>query len=442
MMDSLPSEQKSSLSTLMAAFRKTRFSLPDARLILGVITAIVLIGGSSAMARPQPAPPAARPAPANTKPSAQFQSLSKRAMEALDADKLQEAIPLFRKALTLNPGWVEGWWALGTAYYDQESYAEAELAFQHVVAIDPKHGTAHALLGLCEFELGDDQAALRDIEASKDLGTNIDPQLRDVVFYHEGVLLQRAGRFVAAEKPFASLCLDNGGGGEVTRGLGMAALRMRDRQFPAPGSETATVAEQVGRAACSAAQKDIDSARRQLTLVADAYPHFPYLHYAFGRVLLDARDIPGAVAEFKREIDEGHDRVLPMLQIAAADYKVDPAAGLPYAEQAVALAPQLPFAHYLLGLLLANTGAEDKAIPELETARRAFPQDTKVYWSLATAYARVGRAQDAAKARAEVARLSRKSAQQEGGDVAGSNAGESPDAPIKMTDTAEQGPKN
>lgn len=362
-------------------------------------------------------------------------------MEALDADKLQAAIPLFRKALALHPGWVEGWWSLGTAYYDQERYAESELAFQRVVAIDPKHGTAHALLGLCEFELGDDKAALRDIEVSKDLGTNIDPQLRDVVFFHEGVLLQRAGRFVAAEKPFASLCLGNGGGGDVARGFGMTALRMRDRQFPAPGSEAAVVAEQVGRSACSAAQKDIDSARRQFTLVTSAYPHFPYVHYAFGRVLLDARDIPGAVAEFKREIDEGHDRVLPMLQIAAAEYKVDPAAGLPYAEQAVALAPQLPFAHYLLGLLLANTGAEDKAIPELETARRAFPQDMKVYWSLATAYARVGRAQDAAKARAEVARLSRRSAQQEEGAGAGANAGESQDAPINVTDAAEQGPE-
>jgi len=442
MMDSLPSEQKSFPSTLMAAFRKIRACLTDARLVLGVLAAIVLLGASSAIAWPQAAQSGARSAPANAQPSAQFQSLSKRAMEALDADKLQEAIPLLRKALALNPRWVEGWWSLGTTYYDQGRYAEAELAFQRVVAIDPRHGTAHAFLGLCEFELADDQAALRDIEASKDLGTDIDPQLRDVVFYHEGILLQRAGRFVAAEKPFASLCRGSAGGADVARAFGMAALRMRDRQFPAPGSEGATVAEQVGRAACLAAQKDFDSARRQFTLVTGAYPHFPYVHYAFGRVLLDARDIPGAVAEFKREIDEGHDRVLPMLQIAASEYKVDSDAGLPYAEQAVALAPQLPFGHYLLGLLLANTGADEKAIPELETARKAFPQDMRVYWSLAAAYAHAGRAEDAAKARAEIARLSRKSAQQEEGAGAGANGGESQDAPINVTDAVVQGPKN
>jgi len=421
----------------MAEFRKIRARLPDA-LLVGVLVAIVLFGARCAFAWPQAAQGGVRPASPNAQPSTQFQSLSKRAMEALDADKLQEAIPLFRKALALNPRWVEGWWSLGTAYYDQESYAEAELAFQRVVNIDPKHGTAHVLLGLCEFELGDDQAALRDIEAGKDLGVDLDAQLRTVVFFHEGVLLQRAGRFVAAEKPFASLCLSSAGGGDVARGFGMAVLRMRDRQFPAPGSEAAEVAEQVGHAACLAAQKDFDSARRQFTLVTGAYPHFPYVHYAFGRVLLDANDIPGAVAEFKREIDEGHDRVLPMLQIAACEYKVDSAAGLTYAEQAVALAPRLPFAHYLLGLLLESTGADEKAIPELETAHKAFPQDTRIYWSLAAAYARAGRAEDAAKARAEVARLSRKPAQQE----QGAGAGESPDAPISVTDAAEQGPKN
>jgi len=441
MMKTLRLEQKRSHSKFMAASIKTRASMPTGKLA-GILAAISLLSVAGGIAQPQGPQTAARPAPANASSSAQFQSLSKRAMAALDADKLPEAIPLFRKALALDPHWVEGWWSLGTAYYDQESYAEAELAFQRVVAIDPRNGTAHALLGLCEFELGDDKSALRDIEASKDLGTDLDPQLRNAIFYHEGVLLQRAGRFVSAEMPFASLCQGGTRGADLVKGFGMAALRMRDRQFPPPGSEPAIVAELVGRAACAAAARDFDNARRQLTFVTETYPHFPYVHYVFGRVLVDASDLPDAVAEFKREIDEGHDQVLPLLQIAASQYKVDPAAGLPYAQQAVALAPKLPFAHYLFGLLLASTDQEEKAIPELEIARKAFPQDMKVYWSLATAYARVGRAQDAAKARAEVARLSHKSAEQAGGAAPGSGVGDSSDTPIQVPDAAAQSPQN
>lgn len=425
------------MTTQMAALIGNRARLANVGLALG-LAAVVVLSASGGAGWAQPGSAGSTVTSTNAASSAQFKSLSKQAMEALDEDKLQEAIPLFRKALALDPRWVEGWWSLGTAYYDQESYAEAEVAFQHVVAIEPKHGTAHALLGMCEFELGDDKASLRDIEASKDLGTDIDPQLRNVVFYHEGVLLQRAGRFVAAEMPFASLCQGGAGGADVVRGFGMAALRMRDRQFPPAGSEAATVVELVGRGACVAAERDFDSARRELTLVTSTYPHFPYVHYVFGRVLIDAQDIPGAVAEFKREIEVGHDRVLPTLQIAASEYKVDPAAGLPYAEQAVALAPRLPFAHYLYGLLLASTDQEEKAIPELEIARKAFPQDMRVYWSLATAYARVGRAQDAAKARAEVARLSHKPTEQGDGGLPGANNGEVLDAPIPVTDAADE----
>ncbi len=442
MMEALSCEGKSESLFVMTALRKTRERRPDFRPPLTVLAALVLLGAAPMTLSGQTAPDGTRPAKSTPQPSASFQTISKRAMEALDADKLEAAIPLFRKALAINPSWAEGWWSVGTAYYDEDRFAEAEMAFKQVVGLDPKHGTAHAFLGLCEFELGEDRAALRDIEATKDLGADVDPQFREVVLYHEGILLQRAGRFIAAEKPFASLCLGNAANGEIVGAFGMSVLRMSNRQFPPPGSEAATVVQQAGRAACLAAQKDFDSARRQFTIVTDTFPHFPYVHYAFGRVLLDASDIPGAVEEFKREIDEGSDRVLPMLQIAACEYKVDPAAGLPYAEQAVALAPQLPFAHYLLGLLRVNTGEEEKAIPELEIARKAFPNDLKVYWSLASAYARTGRAPEAAKARAEVARLTRNSAQPEEGGGDATSGSDPRNAPISVTDAAEAGPNH
>jgi len=217
--------------SVMAALRTTRAWRAGTRPAMAAFAAMVLLGALSTIARSQAAPAGAKPANRSAQTTDPFESTSKRAMEALDADKLQEAIPLLRQALALNPRWAEGWWSLGTAYYDEARYAEAELAFQRVVALDPKHGTAHAFLGLCEFELGDDLAALRDIEVTKDLGTSVDQQLRTVVLYHEGVLLQRAGRFVAAEKPLASLCLSGTGSGDVMRAFGMAALRMRDRQF-------------------------------------------------------------------------------------------------------------------------------------------------------------------------------------------------------------------
>ena len=109
-----------------------------------------------------------------------------------------------------------------------------------------------------------------------------------------------------------------------------------------------------------------------------------------------------------------------MLEIAVAVELVDPQEGLKYAEEAAKLSPRLPFAHYILGMLRLDTGDAAAAIPELETAQKAFPDEAGVYFSLGKAYAKVGRKTDAAKARAEFARLNAKEAKPSGPTIYGS----------------------
>jgi len=125
---------------------------------------------------------------------------------------------------------------------------------------------------------------------------------------------------------------------------------------------------------------------------------------------VESKEIAQAVEQFKLQIAADEKNVAARLEIAATLYKVDSAAALPYARQAVALNPQLPFAHYLLGLLLLDTDDYAKAIPELEIAAKAFPKEKKVFFALGSAYARAGRRQDAANARAAFGRLNAESA--------------------------------
>ncbi len=349
-------------------------------------------------------------------PSRNLESLKKKADEARDAGQLEEAAKLYHRALVLNPKWTEGWWSLGTLQYDSDRYAEAELAFEKVVALDPGHGTARAMLGLCEFELGQQDRALKDIQQSEKLGVLEDQQLRDVVMYHEGVLLQRAGKFEAAKGALASLCLGGLRSAELAGTFGMVALRMRDVAQPSARTEAGQIVQHVGQAACLSGAKEYDAAKAEFLEVIARAPNFPLLHYAYGRMLQDARDHDGAIKEFEAEIAVQPNSVLPRLRIAAAEYKWNPEEGLKFAEEAVKLQPDLPLGHYLLGLLLLETGVYQRAIPELETARKAFPQETKIDISLANAYTQVGRTQDAARARAEFAR--KKQAQQAAGEEA------------------------
>jgi tetratricopeptide (TPR) repeat protein len=336
-----------------------------------------------------------------------FAALAAQADAARAADQLDEAVKLYKKALALHPRWAEGWWSLGTIAYDRSEYTEASRAFQKAAALNAKNGNVQVMLGLSEFELGHDELALKYLENGRNLGIAKDVDLMHVVLYHEGVLLQRKGKFQAAQETLQQLCLQGVESDEAARVLGMTLLRMRSRTPPPPGSEDADIVLRVGHAACLAGQKKFAEARTDFGALVHQHPKYPSIHYAFGMFLVEASDFGAANLEFQEEINNNPGDLTARLQIAAAMYKVASAAGIPYAEEAVKLAPQNGFAHYLLGLLLLDTNSYEKALPELEIAQKTFPREAKLYFALGSAYSRAGRKKDALRARATFERLTR-----------------------------------
>ena len=336
-----------------------------------------------------------------------FADLAAKANAARDADRLDEAAALYSRALAIKPGWAEGWWSLGTVEYDRDSYAEAAKAFGKLIALKPESGAAHVMLGLCQFELGDDDAALNSLAEGRRLGTTSEPQLRSVVMYHEGILLQRKGRFESAEEILGQLCRQTPYPAEIDLAVGAVALRVRGRQLPAESTVEHQVMQQTGKATCLGIQRKYEEGGKQFEILLAEYPQYPNLHFAYGKLLLDARDIDGAIRQFQAEIQNNPNDANSRLRIASAKYRIDSAGGLPYAEEAVKLEPAQPLGHYLLGLLLLDTDSYLSAIPELEIAQKAYPDQPKVYFALASAYSRAGRKEDAARARQKFVELNK-----------------------------------
>ena len=334
-----------------------------------------------------------------------FDTLRAQAEAARDANRLDEAVGLYQRALAVRPAWKEGWWSLGTLQYDRSRYAEAKRALQKVVTQDPESGTARLMLGLSEFELGEDGAALHEIERAKKQTLTHDPQMLDVMFFHEGVLLRRSSQFEAAAQVLQDLCARNPTDSEVVRELGMVALRLPDKLYPAIDSSTGGVVLPLGEARCRIAQKKFDAAQQLAKAAVAQFPQERNVHYAYGRVLLDCNDPLDAVSAFEEEIRNQPNDVFSRLEIAAAQYRTNSAAGIPYAEEAVRLNPRVPIGHYLLGLLLVDVGQYEDAVPQLEIASASFTEDSKVYFALAKAYAHVGRREDAARSRERFLRL-------------------------------------
>jgi predicted Zn-dependent protease len=260
------------------------------------------------------------------------------------------------------------------------------------------------MLGLCEFELGEDAAALRDIQRGLGFGLLTDEALRKVVLYHEGILLLRQSRFGSAQSALSLLASYGVRDDQLALALGMAVLSISPQTLPAESKDHEVVLWS-GRAEILGAQKNLDQGEKIYAGLVSQAPEFPNLHYAYGRYLLLAHQPDRAVAEFQQEIKNNPHHTRSYLCIAAVRYRLDSPAGIEYASEAVQLDPALPFGHYILGLLYADTHEYAKAIPELELAAKQMNPRPDIYYALGNAYARVGRNQDAAHARETFRRL-------------------------------------
>src|SRR5215472_10300143 len=137
--------------------------------------------------------------------SAKFSQLAEKAKRANEESRLDEAADLYRRALVFRPTWAQGWWSLGTIEYDQDHYTKAALDFEKLLALQPTNGTARAMLGLCQFELGKDEPALNNLLRAEQLGVIKDEQLRHVALYHMGVLELRMRKFGDAKETLDQL---------------------------------------------------------------------------------------------------------------------------------------------------------------------------------------------------------------------------------------------
>jgi tetratricopeptide (TPR) repeat protein len=382
-------------------------------------------------------------------PSGNFDQVAARAEEARNANRIDEAIELYRKALSLRPRWAEGWWYLGTFLYERDAFADAAVALSKATALSPKFGTASVMLGLCEFKLGRFDEALMHIRQGRKLRVSADPQFNQVMIYHEGLLLIGKGEFEQAQETLGQLSRDGVENEDVTNALGLSVLRIRPSDLLAGDSTTRQMARRAGLAEQLAAQKKFDEALGEYERLAADFPTKPNVQYAFGKYLLASQDEDRAILAFQREIENNPEHLPAHLFLANTKLNLrDFAGGIPYAEKAVKLKPELALGHYLLGSLLLETDQMARAISELETAGRLAPNEAKIYFALGRAYSRAGRQKDAAAARATFTRLAKQaegagnsdSAQQAQSDPSGSSDQTRPTRPQAAAKGAKRRP--
>ncbi len=363
--------------------------------------------------KPATAKPPARP-PAGGATGPEFERLIKQATEARQAERWDEAIGLYAKVIKLAPDYVEGHWYQGTAYYSLDRHLPCRDAFRRVVRLAPKNGAAYAFLGLCEFGLKDYDRSLQHLLQSRELGVGDVPDLAGIARYHAAIQMTRIEQYEQALQTLGEFANEGNDNPRVTEAMGIATLRMPllPVELPAERREMVLMA---GRASYMMATRNTAGADAAFGLLATRYPDSPHVHYAYGVFLLQEQ-ADKALAEFKRELELQPSHPWSLMQIAYEYLKRgDAATALTWAKQAVSMAPNAFPARKALGQALLETGDIEGAIRELQAGLKIAPDSPGLHFTIARAYQRAGRLDDAEKARNEFTRLDRLSRTQRSG---------------------------
>lgn len=373
----------------------------------GLVAVLASPAWSHAAQTPAPntTPAAKARKPGSTASSPQFDQLVKAATAAREAQHWEDAVDLYSKIVKLRPDYAEGYWYQGTALYELDRFQECRDSFRRVIRFSPKNGSAYAFLGLCEFGLKNYDHALEHLMQSRSLGV-ADKDLGGVARYHAGIVMTRIQHYSQALQTLGEFAVEGNDNPRIIEAMGIATLRMAmlPNEVPPDRREMVLMA---GRGSYMMATRMTAAAGKAFEALVARYPETPNIHYAYGVFLLIEQPAK-AIEEFKRELEIQPNDAESLMQIAYQNLKdSDPTSALPWAKQAVEAAPNVFAAHRALGEALAGTGDVEGGIAQLEIAINQAPDSPGTHFALAKAYQRAGRADDAAKERAEFVRLDR-----------------------------------
>jgi tetratricopeptide (TPR) repeat protein len=333
-----------------------------------------------------------------------FQTLSQQAEAARDAKQLDRALALYQRALKLKPDWDEGLWSMGNIAYDLDRYSECAPAFRRLAGLKPDSAPAWTMSGLCQYKLRRYDDALVCLSHAESLKFEEPPDLARAARLHLALVLTKAASFERAITVLTALTLTLKKTPEAIVAAGIAGLRQPWLPFEVPEASRDLVF-QLGDAMTAAMEKDYKEATQKFEAALQQYPQEPNLHFRFG-ALLNIQDSDRAVEEIRKAVELAPDHVLALVGLTVIYLKrEDLDRAMEYGGRAVKASPGDFSTHIALGRVLLAKENPAAAASELETAVKLAPASPEARFSLASAYARLGRKADSARELAEFKRL-------------------------------------
>jgi len=284
-------------------------------------------------------------------------------------ERYTEAVPLYRKALALNPAMPGLRLNLGLSLFKSGALKESIQTFTPLLngqlPSSPEALRLTTLIGLAHYGLGEYAAAVPYLKQA----TAGDKQnLPFRLALAQSCLWSK--QYQCVLDVYHEILLLNAESAEADMLAGEAMDEMKNHA----------------------------GAAEQFRAAVKADPREPNVHFGLGYLLWGLMQYEEAAQEFQAELANNPEHAQALAYLADTDIRLSqPEPAPPLLEKAIRIDPKIELAHLDLGILYSNAGRKDDALRELKIAEKLSPDDENVHWRLGRFYQATGR-KDEAKA--------------------------------------------
>ena len=316
----------------------------------------------------------------------------------------KEAIPLYRKALALDPNVSAVRRDLGLAYFKNGDLRGAIAEFGVLLKSQPGDFQLTTLTGMAYYGLAD---------------------YKNAVPY-----LQQAARADITSLPLR---------------LALAHSCLWSKQYQcvmdtyheilALNSESAEADMRAGEALDE--MKDNAGSTAMFRAAVKANPKEPNAHFGLGYLLWTQKQFAEAADEFQAELANDPNHVQALVYLGDTEIQLNQmAAAKPYLEKALRLDPSQGLAHLDMGIIDAQDNEDAAALKELVAAEKLMPGDVNVHWRLGRLYRSMGKPELAKAEFAKASNLNQQADQDLFKKIANGNAHPPANAPAAAPSAA------
>jgi tetratricopeptide (TPR) repeat protein len=316
--------------------------------------------------------------------------------------KNPEAETEWLQYLKTHPASAEAYAHLGLLNARQEHYKEAVPLYRKALALNPRFPSLRLNLGLALFKGGDLSGAIAQFKPLLSSASGNSASGDSTQAQRLNILLGMA-HYGLREYPAAALYLKAAAAKDpqnLELRLSLAHSCLWSKQYQCVldtyheilmlNAESAEADMLAGEALDEL--KDHRAAIQQFRAAVKANPNEPEVHFGLGYLLWTQRQYDEAVIEFQAELANAPDHAQALVYLGDAQIQLNhPELAPPLLEKAIRIDPGLELAHLDLGVLYADAGRQNDALREMKEAARVAPDDVNVHWRLGRLYRSMGK---------------------------------------------------